>query len=147
VKVSSRIVLPITPSKAWDVLVDWENQASWMKDADAVDVISAVRQGVGTTLSVRTKILGVTLFSERLEVMTWEPPTLLRLAHRSFIRGVGEWRLEAVAAGTEFVWTERLALPVPLLGALALQVYRPVMHRLMGGSMRALIQYVIHSGN
>jgi hypothetical protein len=146
VRVSSQIVLPIQPPKAWDVLIGWENQARWMKDAAAVEVISAVRGGVGTTLLVRTKVLGVSLFSERLEVVTWEPPTLMRIAHRSFIRGVGEWRLEPVDAGTNFVWTEELQLPVIMLGALALQAYRPVMRRLMNGSLRGLLQYVIHSG-
>jgi hypothetical protein len=131
-------VLPASPDRAWAILLVWEGQAAWMRDADRVEVVSPMREGVGTTVEVKTRVLGVPLFTERLEVIAWDRPRELRMAHRSFIRGVGTWSLEAVPGGTRFRWQEDLSLPVPLLGELALVVYRPFMHHLMRGAMRDL---------
>ena len=137
-RVDRRIVLPAEPVRAWAILMDWERQSSWMRDADRVVVTSSVREGVGTTVAVRTRVLGVPLFTERLEVVAWNPPLEVRMAHRSFIRGVGTWVLEPVGTGTRFTWTEEISLPVPILGEIALRVYRPFMRHLMGGAMRDL---------
>jgi hypothetical protein len=142
VRVERRIVLPTPPAGAWVVLVDWERQSDWMADADEVRVTSAAREGVGTTLDVKTRVLNVPLFTERLEVVGWDPPRELRIAHRSFIRGQGTWTLTPAGAGTRFRWIEDLSLPVPLLGGLALLVYRPFMRHLMGRAMRDLRAYV-----
>jgi uncharacterized protein YndB with AHSA1/START domain len=140
--VEREIVIPAPPERAWAILLDWERQARWMRDADSVQVVSHMREGVGTTVAVRTRVFGVPLFSERLEVVAWHPPRELRMAHRSFIRGVGTWSLEAAGAGSRFRWREDLSLPVPLAGELALLAYRPFMRRLMRGAMRDLQTYV-----
>jgi hypothetical protein len=60
------------------------------------------------------------------------------MAHRSFVRGVGEWRLRPEGVGTRFTWTEDLSLPVPILGEVALAVYRPFMRHLMRGAVDGL---------
>ena len=141
-RVEREVVLPVAPERAWAALVDRERQAEWMRDADRVVVTSAAREGVGTRLAVRTRVLGVPLFTEELEVVGWDPPRGLRIAHRSFVRGSGVWSLEPRGAATVFRWTEDLSLPVPLLGELALRVYRPVMRRLMTGAMGDLRTFV-----
>ncbi len=137
-RVEREVVLPTTPERAWELLTDWERQAVWMHDADRVEVRSSSREGVGTRIAVRTRVLGVPLFVELLEVIAWEPPRVLGMAHRSFVRGVGTWTLEPVGGGTRFSWTEELTLPVPVVGELAMRAYRPVMRYLMGGAMRDL---------
>ena len=137
-RVVRHIVLPAEPAAAWAFLMDWEGQSSWMRDADRVVVTSAMREGVGTSVAVRTRVLNVPLFTERLEVVGWNPPWEVRMAHRSFIRGVGTWTLEPAGTGTRFTWTEDISLPVPVLGEMALRVYRPFMRHLMGGAMREL---------
>ncbi len=115
-----------------------------MRDADAVEVVTPHREGVGVRIAVRTRVLGIPAFTEVLEVVRWEPPHRMQLAHQRFVRGHGEWTLrrpEAEDPGsprTLFTWTEELAIGVPVLGALALGAYRPVMSRLMRGSMRNL---------
>jgi hypothetical protein len=123
--------LAVEVSRAWTALIDWERQAEWMRDADSVRVLSVAREGVGVRLAVRTRVLNVPMFTEILEVIEWEPPSRLVMAHRSFIRGTGEWTLEPDGVGSRFGWTERLSLPVPILGAVALRVYRPFMRHLM----------------
>jgi len=138
VRVGREVVLPVPPAAAWAALTDWERQAEWMRDADRVEVVSLQRAGLGTTVAVRTRVLHVPLFTERLEVVGWDPPRELRIAHRSFVRGTGTWSLEPAGTGTRFRWVEEISLPVPVLGELALRVYRPFMRRLMGGAMRDL---------
>jgi hypothetical protein len=141
-RLERQIVLPTTPAGAWAVLVDWERQPEWMADADEVRVTSAAREGLGATLAVRTRLLNVPVFTERLEVIGWNPPGELRVAHRGFIHGAGTWSLTPAGAGTRFRWIEDLSLPVPLLGGLALLVYRPFMRYLMGRTMKRLRTYV-----
>lgn len=137
-RVGSSIVLPVGPTAAWEVLLRWEDQARWMKDADSVEVLTARREGVGTRIAVRTRVWNVPLFTEQLEVVLWEPPRRLVMAHRSFVRGVGTWALAPEGVGTRFTWTEELSLPIPVLGELALLVYRPFMRHLMRGALQRL---------
>lgn len=137
-RVSSEVVLPLPIERAWALLLRWEDQPRWMKDADSVRVLGSRREGVGTTVAVRTRVLNVPLFTERLEVTIWDPPRRLVMAHRSFVRGVGTWQLQPVEGGTWFTWSEDLRLPVPVLGELALRVYRPFMRRLMRGALASL---------
>jgi hypothetical protein len=137
-RVSSEVVLPVPLERAWELLLRWEDQPRWMRDADRVRVIGPQHEGVGTTIAVRTRVLNVPLFTERLEVTIWEPPRRLVMAHRSFVRGVGTWRLQPVEGGTWFSWVEDLRLPVPVLGELSLRVYRPFMRRLMRQALASL---------
>ena len=125
-QVSSETVLPAPIERAWEILMRWEDQAIWMKDADSVRVVSPHREGVGVVLAVKTRVLNVPLFTEKLEVIGWEPPTRLLMAHRSFIRGTGEWSFHATEGGTLFRWSEDISLPVPVLGEIALLVYRQI---------------------
>jgi len=109
-----------------------------MRDAASVRILTPDREGTGTHIAVRTRVLGVPLFTELLEVTTWEPPQRMVLAHRGLVRGTGTWTLRATAGGSVFRWVEELSLPVPVLGELALLAYRPFMRRLMRGSQRNL---------
>jgi len=138
VRVSTAVVLPAARERAWDVLLRWEEQPRWMRDADSVRVVSPGRSGVGVRIAVRTRVLGVPLFTEILEVVAWEPPGRLVMAHRGFVRGTGEWRLEPFEGGTRFMWTEELSIPVPLLGEMALLAYQPFLRRLMRDGLAGL---------
>jgi hypothetical protein len=138
VNVSVVTRLRVPPEETWRLLTDWERQSRWMSDAASVRVQTERREGAGVQLAVRTRIFSVPLFTERLEVVAWEPPRRLVMAHRSFIRGVGVWRVDPVPGGSLFRWVEEISLPVPVLGWIALSVYRPFMRRLMRGAMRNL---------
>ena len=146
VLVRREIVLPCRREEAWRVLVDWERQAEWMLDADAVRVVSDQREGVGVRLAVRTRLFGIPAFTEPVEVTAWDPPGELRIRHGGPVAGEGAWLLEEVEGGTRFAWTECIALAVPLVGDLAAAAYAPVMRWLMGRAMRGLRTYVVASG-
>ncbi|HEX6844791.1 MAG TPA: SRPBCC family protein [Actinomycetota bacterium] len=145
-EIRREIVLPCPPAEAWRVLTDWERQADWMLDADEVRVVSERRAGVGVRLAVRTRLFQVPAFTEPMEVVAWEPPHRLAIAHGGLVEGSGIWELDAVDGGTRFVWTEGVRLRVPAVGELAARCYAPVMRRLMGRAQRGLRRYVIASG-
>jgi uncharacterized protein YndB with AHSA1/START domain len=136
--------LPAPPERVWSSLERWEDQSRWIRDAVWVRVLTPERTGIGTRVKVLNRVLHVPLFTEQLEVVGWEPPSQMVMAHRSFVRGTGTWTLEPEDDGTRFTWTEVLSLPVPLLGELALLVYRPFLRRLMRGSL-ANLQRVVAS--
>lgn len=142
-RVEASTHLPIPPEDAWRVLLLWEDQARWIRDADSVRVVSPHREGPGVRIAVKNRVLNVPLFTEVLEVTGWEPPRRLEMTHRSFVRGVGTWELAAEGSVSRFTWVEDLSLPVPVLGELALLVYRPFMRHLMRGAMRDLRAFVL----
>lgn len=137
-RVSAQIELALPPRDAWRRLLAWEDQIAWMRDAVSVRVLTSHRQGVGVIVAVHTRVLGVPLFADHLEVTVWDPPRRLVMAHRGLVRGVGEWLLQPAEDGTRFTWTEEPSLPVPILGELVLLAYRPFIRRLMRRSLSNL---------
>ncbi|HYG71572.1 MAG TPA: SRPBCC family protein [Actinomycetota bacterium] len=144
-RVDASVTVPVPPDRLWSVLVRWEVQPRWMRDADRVDVLTSRREGVGVRIAVRTRVLNVPAFAEALEVTAWDPPRRLEIAHRSYLRGTGVWELAPTASGTRFTWSEHVSLPVPLLGELALLAYRPVLRFLMRRGLDDLRRFVIAS--
>jgi Polyketide cyclase / dehydrase and lipid transport len=130
--------LPTAPERVWSTIERWQEQSRWIRDAVWVRLLTTERAGVGTRIEVKNRVLHVPLFTEQLEVVGWEPPRRMVMAHRSFVRGTGIWSLEPVDGSTRFTWTEELSLPIPILGELALLVYRPFFRRLMRGSLANL---------
>jgi uncharacterized protein YndB with AHSA1/START domain len=146
VHVEREIVLPTTPDEAWSVLTDWERQATWMLDADRVEVVSAKREGAGVRLEVRTRLFGVFAFTEPMEVTAWDPPRRLEIRHGTLVVGSGVWDLAEDPSGARFRWSEDVRLRVPLVGELAAMAYRPVMRLLMSRAQRRLRDHVIAIG-
>ncbi len=126
--------------------MDWERQADWMLDADAVRVVSRHREGVGVRLAVKTRIAGLPAFTEPMEVLGWDPPRRLEIRHGSLVAGRGVWTLEATVAGTRFTWSEDIRLAVPVAGELAARAYRPIMRILMDRAMTGLRRHIIATG-
>lgn len=137
-KVAAAVVVPAPPQRVWAELLAWEHQPAWMVDAASVRVVSATRAGPGTRIRVRTRILGFPLLTDVLEVTGWDPPRRLVMRRGGFVRGRGVWSLDEAGVGTRFIWEEELRVPIPLLGELALLLYRPVMRRLMRRSLANL---------
>jgi uncharacterized protein YndB with AHSA1/START domain len=135
VDVFAETFLPAAPERVWPLVTFWEGQARWMRDADRVRVLTSHREGVGVLLAVRTRVLNLPLFTERLEVTVWEPPRRLVVAHRSLVRGLGEWTCAEAPGGTRFRWSERISLPAPPVGEVLLRLYRPFMRRTMQASL------------
>jgi uncharacterized protein YndB with AHSA1/START domain len=137
-KVQASTVIAAPPERLWAMLVDWERQATWVVDVPDVRVIGDLREGTGVRLAAPTRVFGVRLFTDLLEVTVWEPPSRLAVEHRRFVEGGGIWELAPEGDRTRFTWIEEVGLPVPLLGELALAVYRPVLRRMMSRSLQRL---------
>jgi hypothetical protein len=145
-RVAAAVELPARIEEVWSVLSDWERQADWMRDADRVEVLTPFREGVGVILAVATRVYGVRVFTERLEVIVWDPPARLAVAHRSVVRGTGTWLCEPTANGTRLTWTEDVTLPAPILGELAVRAYAPYLRSLMRRSLAALRSFIVATG-
>jgi carbon monoxide dehydrogenase subunit G len=145
-RITRSIDLPCDAEEAWRVLTDWERQADWMRDADAVVVTSPVRTGVGVTVEVRTRLFQVPAFTETIEVTAWDPPASLTIEHGPPIRGHGEWSLTPTADGTRFTWVEDVELDAPVVGWMLTACYAPVLGVLLRRSMQGLRASIIARG-
>jgi hypothetical protein len=141
-RVEALLDLAASPERVWSSIERWEEQSRWIRDAVWVRLLTPERAGVGARIEVLNRVLHVPLFTEQLEVVGWEPPRTMAMAHRSFVRGTGTWSLEPVDGSTRFTWTEELSLPIPVLGELALLVYRPFLRRQMRRSLANLQRLV-----
>jgi hypothetical protein len=138
VRVETSTQLPVPSEDAWRTLLRWEEQSRWIRDADSVRVLTEHREGLGVRIAVRNRVFNIPAFTEELEVTGWDPPRRLQMTHMSFIHGTGTWNLDPEAEGTRFRWVEDVSLPIPVLGEIALWVYRPFLLHLMRGAMRDL---------
>lgn len=146
-RVSAEVVVPLPAERVFERLARWEEQPRWMRDADRVDVVGSQREGPGVRLRVRTRVLGLPLLTDVMEIVAWEPGRRIDVVHRRPVRGHGSWRLRPVSpAATRLSWVEDLRLPVPVLGELLLLAYRPLMRRLMCASLRALRASLMDGG-
>ena len=141
-RVEAFLDLAASPERVWSSIERWEEQSRWIRDAVWVRLLTPERAGVGARIEVLNRVLHVPVFTEQLEVVGWEPPRTMAMAHRSFVRGTGTWSLEPVDGSTRFTWTEELSLPIPVLGELALLVYRPFLRRQMRRSLANLQRLV-----
>jgi carbon monoxide dehydrogenase subunit G len=135
------VLLRAPPDRVWEVLTDWERQASWMPDVAWVRVLGQER-AVGAQVQVRMKVFGIPLATDMLRVTAWEPPRRLAIHHEGVVIGVAEWRLEAVEGGTRFTWLEEVRMPPPILGALSLLLYSPFQRFMLRRSIRNLKRLV-----
>lgn len=123
----------------WDVLTDWERQASWMVDAVTVEVETAHREGEGVVLRVPTRVLAVTV-EDRMEVTVWEERARLGVRHLGrIIAGEGMFELHPTDVGTRVLWWEEVETPLGAAGELgASLVAAPYVRHLFGRSLDGL---------
>jgi carbon monoxide dehydrogenase subunit G len=130
------------PERVWAVLADWRGYASWMPDVAWVRRLDEGPDGEGMRLAVRTKVLGLSLITDELAITGWDPPRSMAIEHRGLVRGTGEWRLDPLDGGTRFTWFEDLRMPPPVLGAIGLLAYSPLLRWTFGRSVRNLARLV-----
>jgi carbon monoxide dehydrogenase subunit G len=146
VRILERVTLDASPVAVWSVLTDWERQASWMPDVAWLRVIGPGRQ-LGARIEVRTRVLGIPLATDLVEVTTWEPPRRLAVRHTGVVAGTGEWALATgPEGGTAFTWTEVIRMPPPVLGDLALWLYGPIQRWMLRRAVRNLGRLLDRSG-
>ncbi len=133
----ARTTIRASPDRVWEVISDWERQASWMPDVAWMRLIGSERE-LGARIEVRTKVFGVPLATDLVEVTLWEPPRRLAIHHVGVVVGTGEWQLAPIPGGSAFTWSEAFRMPPPLLGDLGLWLYSPWQRMMLRRSIRNL---------
>lgn len=124
----------------WDVLTAWERQPEWMADAIDVEVVSAVREGVGVTIRCPTRILGLVV-TDIMRVTRWVEGEVIEVVHLgTVITGTGAFELTDTAdGGTDIRWWEDAAPPGGALGQFAANtLVAPVTRAIFRRSLRQL---------
>jgi carbon monoxide dehydrogenase subunit G len=129
--------LPASAEQVWKVLADWRRYPGWMPDVSWVRRLGS-EEGEGMRLAIRTKVLGIPLVTDELLITVWQPPRRMAVYHKGLVRGEAEWRLDDAGGSTRFTWIEDLRMPPPVLGAMALLLYSPILRWNFGRSMRKL---------
>ncbi len=132
------------PERVWAALVDWPRQGEWMLATD-VRPVGGDAQGVGGRLAATT---GVRLGRRRrgvldsMEITRWEPPRIVEVRHTGrVVRGGGVFEVRPRGAQSTFLWTERLDLPLGMLGRLGWPLVRPLMRAGVRFSLRRLATF------
>jgi uncharacterized protein YndB with AHSA1/START domain len=126
VEISKTIDAP--PEVVWHYLVDWERLGNWMKEASKFRVTSPHREGVGVEADAIIRI-GWLSTIDPIRVARWEPPELLEIEHRGWVKGTGVMRCVRQRSGVQLWWTETLIPPWGLLGKLGMWLWQPLIRR------------------
>lgn len=128
------------PARVWEVLVDWERQPRWMRDARSVTVQSPHREGVDVVVRCRTDIAGGLVVNDDMVTTEWKEPEVMAVRHVGrLIRGVGAFELSPTPYGTRFTWWEEVDAPFGPLGeAVANVALVPAVRRVFRSSLAAL---------
>jgi len=131
VDITSRIVLPVPPERAWRAVVDWPRQGQWMLG-------TRVRGGYGPGARVVARTgIGPVGFTDTMVITDWEPPHRCVMEHTGrVVRGAGVFEVVPSGAGSEFRWTERLELPFGAVGRWGWRLVRPLAQWGMDLSLR-----------
>ena len=112
--------------EVWQELEQIELHAEWMADAVAIEFESEQRRGVGTRISVDTRV-GPLRTTDRMEFVTWQPPNQMGVRHQGLVGGVGEFTLLPSEQGTVVRWREDLEFPWYFGGPAGAWLARPVL--------------------
>ena len=126
--------------KVWQALAQWETQGEWML-LTKVDVVSKIREGVGTSIAAFTGIgkLGI---MDHMQVTKWQPPNICDVIHTGrIIKGTGRFKLTQIDAfTTRFDWSEEIQAPRAIFLLIAPGLYAGVRISLM--ALRRQLQSV-----
>ena len=108
-----------------------------MADAESIEFMGDQRSGVGTTMSVLTKV-GPLQTTDVIRVLVWDPPQSIGVRHEGLVTGEGEFRLRPIEGGTRFVWMEELVMPWYFGGRLGALVAKPVLAAIWRRNLKRL---------
>lgn len=129
--ITTEVDIARPPDVVWPYLVDWERLDRWMREARDFTVTSERREGVGVEAAATVRIAGIRT-RDRIRVITWEPPSILEIAHLGWVSGTGYQELSPTEDGTHLFWRESLRPPWGVVGRIGM--------RILGGLMRRTFQ-------
>jgi hypothetical protein len=133
--------LPLDPATAWDVVMDWDAQSTWML-LTRVWSTDQDGQGVGGGVAARTSV-GPVGFTDDMVITHWDPPRDCTVKHLgTIVRGTGTFAIAPTAGGSTFTWSEDVVPPLGRLGRAAWPVVRPGFELMMRISLKRLAKEV-----
>jgi hypothetical protein len=122
--ISAGITVPAGQERVWDLAVDWAMQRKWIWATT-----TSGGHGLGATVTGRTGI-GPIGFTDTMLITEWDPPSRCAVRHTgTIVRGDAAFEVRPRGSRCEFIWTERIFLPAPLL-TLVPEAFRPAFTRL-----------------
>jgi carbon monoxide dehydrogenase subunit G len=121
----------------WTAISDLASHDQWMADAESIEFAAATTAGVGTRLTVVTRI-GPLRTVDMLEVTEWIERRLIAVKHTGTVTGVGRFELTPVAGETRLTWRENLSFPLRWGGPVAGWLARPLLWWIWRGNLRRL---------
>ncbi|MFQ5966917.1 MAG: SRPBCC family protein [Acidimicrobiia bacterium] len=140
ISLSARIEAP--PPRVWAELADFAGQSEWMSDVTSIEFATSQRSGLGTRMIVGSRV-GPFRVQDLLEVIAWDEPNVLSVAHRGRVKGTGEFRLDDVGGATKVTWSEDLEFPWYMGGRLGIFAARPILLRIWRRSLALLTERVL----
>lgn len=132
-----RTFIPARPESVWAVLEDLERQGEWMADVAKLEVVSERRRGEGAVIRVTSRLFGLPVVRDEMEIVRWEAPRRMDVVHRGAFHGTGSFLLEPAHTGTTFTWVEDFDAPLGPLGEAAwAAAVRPHLLRVFGKSLK-----------
>lgn len=128
------------PETAFAAALDWERQHEWIL-ATRVRVVTGDGRSVGSELAATTGIgpLGIT---DTMRITLWEPPRRCEVVHTGrVVRGTAAFAVAPRGAGSTFVWSEQLDLPLGAVGRLGFRMLRPAFAWALGRSLRSFADF------
>lgn len=133
------VFIRASPERVWEVAADLPRQGDWMADVHELRVTGDKREGAGAVVEVRSRLFGLPLVRDVMEVETWDPPRELSVRHRGRFSGSGRFLLRPAGEGTVFLWDEEFRPPLGPLGEFAFAlVVGPHLRRVFGRSLENL---------
>jgi hypothetical protein len=136
-----RLFIRATPERVWSILSDLEGQVSWMIDLHSLEITSGQKSGAGTVVKATTKLFGLPIVNDLMEITVWDEPRELAVVHRGQFTGTAYFRIEAVPGGCVFTWYEQFKPPLGSLGELGFRwLVGPHLRRVFSRSMENVRQ-------
>ncbi len=123
--VTVAVLIPASLQAVWEAAADFASHTEWMTDARQIEFETVQKSGVGTRLRVKTR-LGPLRTVDIMEVTVWEPQRRIGVRHQGLVGGEGEFRLDPVAGGVIFTWSETLHFPWRFGGLIGARLSQPL---------------------
>lgn len=135
-----RVDVDAPPERVFAAAMDFERQHEWMVGT-RVRVVAGDGRSVGSEVAATTGVgpLGVT---DTMRIAVWDPPRRCELVHTGrVVRGTGEFTVEPRGRGSTLIWSERLDLPLGVLGRLGFRAVRPAFAWGLERSLRSFAEF------
>lgn len=138
-EISSSVDVAATVEVAFSAMVDLASQDRWMLGTKLFPLEGEVAvPGVGSRMAALTGIGGIGVL-DTMVVTVFDPPYRWETTHTgNAFKGIGIFSVEARGNGARITWTERIELPLGILGRLGWPLAKPLVRWGLAKSLHSL---------